>query len=209
MFQKSLQTFKEIHIKNCKEIQFSHGGHLFAAMNTNSIHVFNFYTGECSSDYIFKDHKGKVQSISWFHDDSGFISAGLEGMIFIWDLKNSNKPEYQYHNKGNNISCVEAASEGTKRLFYVGSDKTLREISYESSKDSQGSIGGGVSITNDKSNKQILKASQKKRFESNVVFAQVCALGGERGLIVGTADNDRPGSIMIFRIEKMERVFDI
>lgn len=40
--------------------------------------MFNFYTGECKSDMAFKNHKGKVKSISWFDDDSGFVSAGLD-----------------------------------------------------------------------------------------------------------------------------------
>jgi len=43
---------------------------------------------------IFKNHRGKVKSISWFDDDLGFVSTGLDAMIYIWDLKNSNNPEY-------------------------------------------------------------------------------------------------------------------
>jgi len=37
----------------------------------------------------------------------------------------------------------------------------------------------------------------------------VCALKEGRGLVIGTKENDRPGSILIFRLENLERVFDI
>ena len=33
LFQDSLKEYKTIPIKSCREIAFSHGGHLFACMN--------------------------------------------------------------------------------------------------------------------------------------------------------------------------------
>ena len=94
---------------------------------------------------IFKNHKGKVKSVSWFEDDSGFVSAGLDGMIYIWDLKNSNNPEFFFKNKGTNFSCVDKAPESVKKVYACGTDKTLREISYEvltGDKAGQGVSGG-------------------------------------------------------------------
>jgi len=89
---------------------------------------------------IYKNHKGKVKSISWFEDDSGFISAGLDQMIYVWDLKNSNYPEYYFKNKGTNFDCIERSyipgdgkAEMRMRIYACGTDKTLREISYENS----------------------------------------------------------------------------
>jgi len=55
----------------------------------------------------FKNHKGRVKTISWFEDDSGFVSAGMDNFIYFWDLKNSNNPEYFFKNKGTTFSCVE------------------------------------------------------------------------------------------------------
>lgn len=114
VFKESLKQYKEIHIKSCIELKFSNGGHLFAAANTNSINVYNFYTGENRSDMAFKNHKGRVKTISWFEDDTGFVSAGLDGMIYIWDLKNSNHPEFYFKNKGTVFQCVEKSPDSEK-----------------------------------------------------------------------------------------------
>ena len=37
IYEKEFVELKEIPIKNCKEIKFSHGGHLFAVANNNII----------------------------------------------------------------------------------------------------------------------------------------------------------------------------
>ncbi len=66
-----------------------------------------------------------------------------------------------------------------------------------------------MAMSSEKNQKTAQLAIEKRRFESSVQFAQVCALRDGRGLIVGTADNDRPGSIMVFRLEGLTRVFDI
>lgn len=47
IIEKSIVGYKDVLLKSCKEIKFSHGGHLFAAACVNNIYVFRFYTGEC------------------------------------------------------------------------------------------------------------------------------------------------------------------
>jgi WD40 repeat protein len=37
IFEHDLVSFKEIHIKACREIKFSNGGHLFAIANSNIV----------------------------------------------------------------------------------------------------------------------------------------------------------------------------
>ena len=37
IFENDFAPFKEIHIKGCREIKFSHGGHLFAIANSNIV----------------------------------------------------------------------------------------------------------------------------------------------------------------------------
>jgi len=88
---------------------------------------------------MFKNHKGKVKSISWFDDDLGFVSTALDQNIYIWSLKNSNYPEYFFKNKGTNFDCVEkgmvaadqtasAKSDVWLWVYACGTDKTLWEI---------------------------------------------------------------------------------
>lgn len=212
VFKESLKQYKEIHIKSCIELKFANGGHLFAAANTNSINVYNFYTGENRSDMAFKNHKGRVKTISWFEDDSGFVSAGLDGMIYIWDLKNSNHPEFQFKNKGTVFQCVEKSPDSEKRVFAVGTDKTLREISFKLQTSDKSGPGAGAAIQamgGEKGKTQEQNANELRRFESNVQFAQVICLKDSRGLIVGTSDTDRPSSIILFRLDTLERVFEV
>lgn len=87
ILSKSLNTFKSLQIKNCREVRFSNGGHLFAAaVGNNSIQVYNFYTGESPSYYLCKGHVQKVRSIDWNDDDMGFVSCGLDGNVYFFDL---------------------------------------------------------------------------------------------------------------------------
>ena len=37
IFENDLQSFKELSIKNCRELRFSNGGHLFALTNVTTI----------------------------------------------------------------------------------------------------------------------------------------------------------------------------
>lgn len=81
-----LDMYKEIQIAGCKEIQFSHGGHLFACHDKSVIQVFKFYSAECPSHFKFKAHDKYIKSISWLEDDSGFVSCAWDFQIFVWKL---------------------------------------------------------------------------------------------------------------------------
>lgn len=65
IFQDSIQQYKDLPIKQCREIVFSNGGHLFACQFATFIHVYKFYTAENPSEYIFKAHIGPIRSIAW------------------------------------------------------------------------------------------------------------------------------------------------
>jgi len=64
------EVYQPIGLRGCKEIKFSHGGHLFAcASNPNLIHIYNFYTMECPDYYICSGHHSSVRGIDWHEDD--------------------------------------------------------------------------------------------------------------------------------------------
>jgi len=88
VLSKSLHPFKNFQMKGCHEVKFSHGGHLFAAAYNNTIFVYNFYTGESPPHFVCKGHVQRVRAIDWFDDDMGFVSAGMGGDVFFWDLIN-------------------------------------------------------------------------------------------------------------------------
>lgn len=82
VLSSSIKEYHSVVIKNCREVRFSNGGHLFAAgSHTSGIHVFNFYTAECPPNMQCKGHS-IVRGIDWFEDDSGFCSTGNEHAYF-------------------------------------------------------------------------------------------------------------------------------
>ena len=72
VLSNSIQEYHSIPLKNCREIRFSNGGHMFAAGFNNYTYIYNFYTAECPTNMQCKGHSGKIVNIDWFEDDSGF-----------------------------------------------------------------------------------------------------------------------------------------
>ncbi len=74
-------------IKGCNEIRFANGGHLFAAVaNEKHIHVYNFYTYDCTERMQFQGHMQRIMGIDWFSNDMGFTTCGQDGNIYFYDL---------------------------------------------------------------------------------------------------------------------------
>ena len=44
ILDRTLVEYKKLPIKECREIVFSHGGHLFACQNDKEVWVYKFYT---------------------------------------------------------------------------------------------------------------------------------------------------------------------
>lgn len=53
-----LRVIKELPIKASKDACFSNGGHYFAAVNNNAVHVYCTHT--CASLAVLRGHNGKV-----------------------------------------------------------------------------------------------------------------------------------------------------
>ena len=56
ILDRQLVTYKEIGIKECREIVFAHGGHLFACQNDKEIWVYKFYQATISQQFKFVAH---------------------------------------------------------------------------------------------------------------------------------------------------------
>ncbi|XP_063772106.1 cilia- and flagella-associated protein 57-like isoform X2 [Pseudophryne corroboree] len=120
-----IRPFKEFIVRGCRECVFSHGGHLFAAVNGNVIQIYSAITFENVTN--LKGHSGRVRSVVWSTDDSKLVSCGLEGAVYEWNLL-TGKRESECVLRHCSYSCV-ALSPDSKTIFAVGSDQTLKEIS--------------------------------------------------------------------------------
>jgi len=119
-----IRTYKEFGIKACRECMFSHGGQYFAAVNGNTIQIYNTYT--CENIGNLRGHNGKVRTVNWSADDTKLVSAGMDGAIYEWKLQNF-KREKENVLKGCSYTCVIATDDGNS-VFAVGSDKKLKEL---------------------------------------------------------------------------------
>lgn len=187
VFKDSLKPFQTIGIKGCREIRFSHGGHLFACASQNHVNIYKFYTGENNVNLIYKAHQGPVRCIHWFDDDSGFISGGWDGNVFAWKLytdkadpKDQN-PKSAFAIKNYQFASVANKPDSNSVIFATGVDKCIRVI---------------------EGNKAVLT------YEAGVNFSQIQIMKGGRALFAGVAENDRPGSIQVISFG-FEKLFEI
>lgn len=56
-----VQLYREFAVKQCKEVRFSNGGHLFAAVNGTTINVYDTYTADTVA--TLRGHSGTLHAI--------------------------------------------------------------------------------------------------------------------------------------------------
>eukprot|EP00163_Fabomonas_tropica_P019041 TRINITY_DN334_c0_g1_i4.p1 TRINITY_DN334_c0_g1~~TRINITY_DN334_c0_g1_i4.p1 ORF type:complete len:1057 (+),score=414.00 TRINITY_DN334_c0_g1_i4:945-4115(+) len=124
LLMDDIRPYREFNIKACRECVFSNGGQHFAAVNSNTINVFNTYT--CDNIGNLRGHNGKVRSVYWSADDQKIISAGLQGAVYEWSMGD-------FKRKGENVikgcvyNCCLCVPDG-RAILAVGSDKKIKEI---------------------------------------------------------------------------------
>ncbi|XP_028262443.1 cilia- and flagella-associated protein 57 [Parambassis ranga] len=119
-----IRSFKEFTVRGCRECAFSHGGHMFAAVNGNIICIYSAISFE--NILNLKGHNGKVRGIKWSLDDSRLVSCGMDGAVYEWNTQ-TGKRESECVLKDCSYTDV-AFSLNCKTILAVGSDLTLKEI---------------------------------------------------------------------------------
>lgn len=114
----------EFDIRSCRECKFSNGGQFFAAVHGNLIQIFSTYTFENTGN--LRGHSGKVRTIYWTPDDTKIISAGLDGAVYEWNVREGKRLSENVLKSCNYTSAV--SNETAKSIYAVGSDKKLKEI---------------------------------------------------------------------------------
>ncbi|XP_038649881.1 cilia- and flagella-associated protein 57 [Scyliorhinus canicula] len=119
-----IRTFKEFTVRSCRECSFSNGGHRFAVVNGNVIHIHSTTTFENLVN--LKGHNGKIRAIIWNPDDSKLISCGMDGAVYEWNtLTGKRESECVLKSCSYTGLCI---TPDSKTIFAVGSDRTLKEI---------------------------------------------------------------------------------
>uniref|UniRef100_A0AAQ5YVD9 EML-like second beta-propeller domain-containing protein n=1 Tax=Amphiprion ocellaris TaxID=80972 RepID=A0AAQ5YVD9_AMPOC len=119
-----IRTFKEFTVRSCQECAFSHGGHLFAAVSGNIIHIYSVTSFE--NILNLKGHNGKVRGIEWSLDDSRLVSCGMDGAVYEWNTQTGKRVSESVL-KSCSYTGV-AFSSDCKTILAVGTDLMLKEI---------------------------------------------------------------------------------
>lgn len=178
IFNNSIKSYKDINIRACTEVRFSHGGHLFAAATGSYIKVFSFYTGESPPHMEFKGHSNRVKSIAWTDDDTGFVTAGMDGAVYEWRLypKNGVTHAQEFHQKGviytSVIVAPDTASAECRTIYAVGNDRFLKEI---------------------------FDNSCPKRLETGMVAGQIALNHSGKLLFAGMSEPEKPGAVRCYK----------
>ncbi|TRY85109.1 hypothetical protein DNTS_023049 [Danionella cerebrum] len=124
LLMDDMTVFKEFPIRSCRECTFSHGGHLFAAVNGNVIILFSTTTLEDVRS--LKGHNEKVRGVVFSADDSRLVSCGMDGAVYEWNTL-SGALETDSVLKTSSYTGVAVSPDG-KTFFAVATDCALREI---------------------------------------------------------------------------------
>mmetsp|Transcript_22834 Transcript_22834/g.63112 ORF Transcript_22834/g.63112 Transcript_22834/m.63112 type:complete len:1547 (+) Transcript_22834:150-4790(+) len=160
ILMEDLKTVKEFGIKGCRECCFSTGGQYFAAVNGTTISIYNTYT--CENVGNLRGHNGKVRSVHWAPDDAHIVSAGMDGAVYEWRLKDF-KREKENVLKGCNYTSV-LSTPDCKTLYAAGSDRKIKEF--------EEAPGAGTQIT--------------KEVDTGVPLTQICLLPNIKMMIAAT-----------------------
>ena len=173
-------------LKQCHEIKFAHGGHLFACSVGVAIHIFNFYTGDCPSNMICKGHVHRVRCIDWFQDDTGFASCDMSRSTYFYDLQLQRETTMRNQDKDFNqrtVSFTGVCNVPRKpyEVLVVGSDNNVWHVS------------------ENKHNCQ----------EAGVQLSQVNILSSGKVFFGGVGQEGRPGAIQIWRFNPLEKITEV
>ncbi|CAM9292383.1 unnamed protein product, partial [Phaeothamnion confervicola] len=170
VLMEDLRTYRELPIKQCRELRFSGGGHRLAAVNGNIISVYDFYTLDKVCD--LRGHNSKVRHVAWGAHDRCLISCGQDGAVYQWDPDDGRRLG-ELVNKGVTYTCGGGgggSSGGASSIFAVGSDRMLREL-------------------------EAPDMTVAKELDSGAVLGQIALTTGEHAMLAGTAEPGRPGCV--------------
>lgn len=97
IMDSEFRDYREIDIKNCKQVKFSNGGHLLTCVDNKDINVFNFFN--YSRPHKMQSPSGKVTDLCFNHDDTVMTVVTEDGFIQKYDLVKFIKTGENFINK--------------------------------------------------------------------------------------------------------------
>jgi len=119
-----IEPYKDFHIvRSCRECRFANGGHIFAAVNGDKIHIYSTYSGELIS--ILRGHNQKIRSLYFNLSDTSLISAGAEGAVYEWSMFSFQRLQ-EHVNRQCPLNTAIMTKDG--KIYCTGNAPLLNEI---------------------------------------------------------------------------------
>ncbi|KAF6216035.1 hypothetical protein GE061_000372 [Apolygus lucorum] len=119
-----MKPIRHVDIKGCTLVEFSKGGHIFAAVNGVAVELYSSVTFQNLA--ILTGHIGPVRAVQFVKDDCFLYTCGQEGSLYKWNIQNQKRIE-DIFTKGCANYDVAAKTAGDM-VYTVGTDGTLKEI---------------------------------------------------------------------------------
>jgi len=143
-------------------------------------------------------------------DDTGFVTCGSDHSVFLWKLYQDKQaddtnavdtrvgqPVWEYKQKNNSFNCVAIyrpdGDDPDPVVYATCTDKSVREIK---------------TTTTKKETTTTIAARESASYTEGTTYNQVLTSFQRKFLVCGTADQDRPASIQIFR-QNFEKVLEV
>lgn len=181
VFPDGVKPGQFVPVRGCTEISFAHGGHLFAVNDEeHNVHVVRFWEAIRPFEYKFSAHTGKVKSITWLEDDTGFVTVGADSQILYWKLKPNGEANPAWVHEGKTQQFLDC--------------EVIRE---ESEKPNQPPKIVAIASSKDCAIREVTGKQSRARFLAGAVYSQMRMMHGRKALFCGSAEEERPGSVQV------------
>ncbi|GMH89255.1 hypothetical protein TL16_g11401 [Triparma laevis f. inornata] len=139
-----IRPIRDLTIKSCKKMTFSHGGQYFAVANNTTVQVYGTYS--CDLVSTMRGHNGKVRSVVFKDGDKQLMTCGLDGGVFVWNVITGAK-EKEDLSFGNSFTagCADGAMQ---RGYLISTDNKIKEYDLNSMQlKNEVLVEGGVGET--------------------------------------------------------------
>ncbi|CAB1098865.1 unnamed protein product [Ectocarpus sp. CCAP 1310/34] len=208
LLMDDIRTYHEFSIKQCREVKFSKGGSMFAAVNGNVVTIFDFNTYDKLAD--LRGHNSKVRHLYWGGQDQTLVSCGQDGAVYQWDVDEAKRLG-EFVQKGTTYSCALRSVRGCSLSFsfvprttaepelasmlIVSADlRQLYPVPPPSTKESVFTVG------NDRVLKELEVPDLQviKELNAGVTLGQIVLSNSEHMMFAGTSESGRPGCVRAY-----------
>ena len=146
-----LKLYRDVLVKNCKDIKYSNGGKYFAA--AASVNVFLYDASRYTQLMNFQGHMMTVKCLYWSANDDVLFSAGMDGNVYGWPLFSSERIDIMTASSRSS-AIISMSSFSNSAPLYTRQEEDEEEMGT----NNQGEDGEGVVMNAQARDDMIIKS---------------------------------------------------